>query len=141
MKEPRKYSNDGYIKMSIVMTKIMGIICLFGMLGLWLFMMDIPIHWRFIMSIMVFIFSMKIAILSIATTAIIAWLLKLKKCFWHRMMVGIIYGMTGSGIFTFFAYKEWDKTEVISGVVVIFPICIIIGFISARVLPDKYREE
>lgn len=136
MKEPRKHSNEGYIKMSMQMTIKMSVLCLIGTLGLWL-MVDIPIHWRFIISIIVFIFSMKIAILSIATTAIIAWLLKLKRNFWHRIVAGIIYGITGGGIFTFFAYKEWDKTEVISGVVVIFPICTIIGFISARVLPDE----
>lgn len=136
MKEPRKHSNDGYIKMSMQMTIKMSVLCLIGTLGLWL-MVDIPIHWRFIISMMVFIFSMKIAILSIAITAIIAWLLKLKKCFWHRMMAGIIYGITGGGIFTFFAYKEWDKAEVIGGVVVIFLICAIIGFISARALPDE----
>lgn len=136
MKEPRKHSNEGYIKMSMLMTIKMSVLCLIGTLGLWL-MVDIPIHWRFIISIMVFIFSMKIAILSIATTAIIAWLLKLKRNFWHRMVAGIIYGMTGSGIFAFFAHKEWDKTEVISGVVVIFLICTIIGFVSARALPDE----
>lgn len=140
MKEPRKHSNDGYIKMSMQMTIKMSVLCLIGTLGLWL-MAGIPIHWRFIMSIMVFIFSMKITILSIATTAIIAWLLKLKRDFWHRMVVGIIYGMTGSGIFTFFAYKEWDKTEVIGSAVIVFLICTIIGFIAARFLPDKLEKE
>lgn len=57
------------------------------------------------------------------------------------MIVGAIYGIMGGGIFTFFAYKEWDKTEVISSVAVIFTICTIIGFISARFLPDKIGKE
>lgn len=137
IKKPKSNFYDGYIKMPMLMTKITTVFCFVGVIGLWVYLADIPMHWRLIASVAVFVVSIQISILSIVITTIIVGLLKLKQCCLHRMIVGVIYGMVSSGSFLFFMYNEWNKERLIGGVVAIFLICTIIGFVSARVLPDE----
>lgn len=80
-------------------------------------------------------FTLQVIVPSAFGAVIIARLFKFKKVFWSRLLIGIIYSVFAM-VALIYHWQHFGERQNIGYDIAIFLICTIIGFVSARALPD-----
>lgn len=126
-------NNDGYMALLVSLFVTTAIGCFVVIMGLMIFVSGLY-HWWFIF---VMPFALIISMLPAILTAVVARVCQLKNKGLHRLMIGVVYGVLSIGAFVFAVSDKLSKQQIIGYGFGILLFCTIIGFISARVLPDE----
>lgn len=140
-KIPRKKPNDGSIKMFGVALVLSAMVYMVSITLATIFV-DGMYHW---LLIFVVPYIAVFCVPPLLMISVIAYLLKLQNGFLNRAIIGLTYAISVVGGVAFYFSRDYgaptiNKEDSIT-LGVIFVLCLMVGFVSARFLPNKCRED